>query len=98
MIDYLPQSTAADIMWEMFLPLDSFCESNGGHLVTTVHDSFLMEFPRERIDKWLLSGLRSILEREFPKVGTHLRVPVVLKIGSSWGQMEPLPPSLALAT
>jgi len=98
MIDYLPQSTAADIMWEMFVPLDEFCEANGGHLVTTVHDSFLMEFPRERIDRWLLGSLHKILEREFPKVGTGLRVPAAMKIGSSWGQMEPLPPELVSIT
>jgi DNA polymerase-1 len=98
MIDYLPQSTAADIVWDRLVPLDAFCTAHGGAILATVHDSFLMEFPKEAVDTCLLGGLREVLESEFPQIASGFRVPVDMKIGSSWGQMEPLPPQLAFST
>jgi DNA polymerase-1 len=95
MIDYLPQSNAADIVWDRLVPLDDFCTQNGGAILATVHDSFLMEFPKEAINPCLLGGLREILETEFPQIGPRFRVPVDMKIGSNWGQMEKLSPELA---
>lgn len=98
MIDYLPQSTAADIVWDRLVPLDDFCRANGGAILATVHDSFLMEFPKEAIGPCLLGGLREVLETEFPQIAPGFRVPVDMKIGSNWGQMEKLSPELAPST
>jgi len=98
MIDYLPQSSAADIVWDRLPAIDAFCEANGGALLATVHDSFLMEFPKEAIQPCLLGGLREVLETEFPQIAPGFRVPVDMKIGSNWGQMEKLSPSLVSST
>ena len=97
MIDYLPQSTAADIVWDRLVPLDSFCSAHGGAILATVHDSFLMEFPKEAVTPCLVGGLREVLETEFPQIAPGFRVPVDMKIGSNWGQMEKLSPQLALS-
>jgi DNA polymerase-1 len=96
MIDYLPQSTAADIVWDRLVPLDAFCEQNNGAILATVHDSFLMEFPKEAVP-CLVGGLREVLEAEFPQIAPGFRVPVDLKIGSNWGQMEKLSPQVAVS-
>lgn len=98
MIDYLPQSTAADIVWDRLVPLDSFCTAHGGAILATVHDSFLMEFPKEAVNQCLVGGLREVLESEFPQIGPGFRVPVDMKIGSNWGQMEKLDPALVAST
>ena len=92
MIDYLPQSTAADIMWDRLPAVDQFCSAHGGALLATIHDSFLMEFPKEAIEPCLLGNLREVLEIEFPQIAPGFRVPVDMKIGSNWGQMEKLGP------
>jgi len=94
MINTPPQSNAAGIMWNRLVPLDAFCDQHGGAILATVHDSFLMEFPKEAITPCLLGGLREILETEFPQIGPQFRVPVDMKIGSNWGQMEKLSPEL----
>jgi DNA polymerase I len=95
MIDYLPQSTAADIVWDRLPAIDQFCSEHGGALLATVHDSFLMEFPKEEIGPCLLGSLREVLEIEFPQIGPGFRVPVDMKTGSNWGQMEKLDPKAA---
>jgi len=98
MIDYLPQSTAADIVWDRLPAVDALCTEKGGALLATIHDSFLMEFPKEAIEPCLLSSLREVLETEFPQIAPGFRVPVDMKIGSNWGQMEKLSPELAPST
>lgn len=49
-IGFLPQSTAADILWSILTSLEHAVEKAGGALLTVVHDSVLMELPRARED------------------------------------------------
>lgn len=88
MIDYLPQSNAADILWSVLPEADGSSRELGGALVTTVHDSLLFEFPEAAIRKSLFVRLGSSLEREFPEIAPGFKVPVEWKVGSSWGEME----------
>lgn len=87
MLAYLPSSDAADILWSRLSPLESFAEEFDGHLVTTVHDSFLLEFPPESVGKDLFRSLRSLLEIEFPMIAPGFRVPGNIKMGRTWGEM-----------
>lgn len=86
MIDYLPQSNAADILWSILVPLDEFCRSNSGQLITTVHDSVLMEFPSAAPET--VAGIREIMERPFDQIAPGFRCPIELKVGTNWGEMH----------
>jgi DNA polymerase I-like protein with 3'-5' exonuclease and polymerase domains len=90
MLAYLPQSDAADILWTRLPALEAFAGEWNGHLVTTVHDSFLLEFPTENLDRDLFRSLRSVLECEFSNIAPGFRVPVNLKMGANWGEMSVL--------
>lgn len=85
MLAFLPQSDAADILWNRLVPLETFCEEFDGHLVTTVHDSFLMEFPA--ITESLVRSLHGVLECTFDQIAPGFRVPGNVKAGTNWGQM-----------
>jgi DNA polymerase I len=87
MLAFLPQSDAADILWNRLVPLETFCEEFEGRLVTTVHDSFLMEF--RTVDTTLVRSLRSVLECPFDQIAPGFRVPGNIKVGTNWGQMGP---------
>ena len=86
-LDFLPQSNAADIAWNTLKPLDTFLSSRGGALLATIHDSVLVECPREQCGD-TVKGIREIMEREFPQIAPSFRVPIKVKIGSNWGEME----------
>lgn len=85
MLAFLPQSDAADILWSRLVPLEAFCEEFDGHLITTVHDSFLMEFPA--VDETLVRSLRNVLEHRFDNISPGFYVPGNIKVGTNWGQM-----------
>lgn len=89
MLAFLPQSDAADILWSRLVPLETFCEEFDGHLVTTVHDSFLMEFPATSLSASLHTSLHAVLGVAFDNIAPGFRVPGNLKIGDSWGEMKP---------
>lgn len=91
MYDYIPQSTAADILWRLLPQLEKFALDFGGYFLTTTHDSGLFEFPEINTD--LCHYLRSICEQEWPQVGPNFHVPIKLKSGSNWGSLNPLPDS-----
>jgi DNA polymerase-1 len=44
-LDFLPQSTAADIFWSILVPVDEYISSVGGALLAPIHDSILIELP-----------------------------------------------------
>lgn len=85
-IDFLPQGTAAGIMWQILPPLEKLSFGLGGALLTTVHDSILMEVPRGKVDV-AVGGIRECMEREWPAIATGFMVPIDVKFGDSWGEM-----------
>jgi len=91
MIDYLPQSTVGDCLWAVLRPISEAMEGFGGGLVTTVHDSVLVEVPRRELYS-ASRALSELMTREFPQVAPGFRLPVDLKWSpTSWGEMEKLP-------
>jgi DNA polymerase I-like protein with 3'-5' exonuclease and polymerase domains len=85
MYDYLPQSTAADIMWAGLRPVDSAIRQCGGNLLAQIHDSFLCELPPGAKPR----GIIDAMQTEFPQIAPGFRVPVAAKSGPNWGEMTP---------
>lgn len=90
MYDFLPQSTAADILWSLLLPLEEAAERFGGFFLTTTHDSGLFEFPRASLTPALISCLRGTCERDWPIIAPGFRVPTKWKVGRNWRDMHPV--------
>jgi DNA polymerase-1 len=86
-IDFLPQSSAADILWSVLRNSEEVAKGNQGNLLTTVHDSLLFECRDECVGR-LVGGLRGVLEAEWPQVAPGFKVPVKFKVGQNWGEME----------
>jgi uracil-DNA glycosylase family 4 len=86
-LDFLPQSAASDIMWNILKPLDQAVSTQGGGLLATVHDSVLVECPRTKCGE-TVEAIREIMEREWPQISPGFKVPVKVKFGSSWGEMQ----------
>jgi DNA polymerase I-like protein with 3'-5' exonuclease and polymerase domains len=86
-IDFLPQSCAADIIWSDLGLVDEVATKYGGALLTTVHDSFLLEVPVPQLVQ-CVEELVSTLSRERLLVGPAFQVPVKVRVGNSWGEME----------
>jgi len=89
-MNYLPQSTVADMAWECYLPVWETAKTSGGRLTTAVHDSFLIQTPDR---KWVVDGITNILERTFDQIAPGFTCPVSIKVGkpgASWAELEDL--------
>jgi len=87
MLDYMPQSCAADILWRLLVPLEGEVEAAGGLFVTTVHDSILVEAPPDKLGR-VVETVRSLMGQEFPEIAPGFTVPVDVKVGPTWGSLE----------
>jgi DNA polymerase-1 len=88
-LDYLPQSTAADVVWSDFYSLDACLTRHGGAILATVHDEALTEVPEspELRDGAIVACLE-VLQRKREELGVSL--PVGVKWSSkNWRDMEP---------
>jgi DNA polymerase-1 len=88
-LDYIPQSTVADILWSILKPVAECAERYGGRLTTTVHDSVLIQCPNDRI-RDCIRECKAIMEREFPQVARGFKIPVECELGGpgvSWGEL-----------
>lgn len=82
--NFVPQSTAAIILWSILPDLDREAERLGGRILTTVHDSVSAALPSETG----VSGIERILGREWPQIASGFQVPATLKIGPNWGTLS----------
>jgi uracil-DNA glycosylase family 4 len=87
MIDFMPQSTAAIIMWQTLAELAGRLEEVGGWIVNTIHDSVLCEVPKGAKLLRAESIVRDVMEKPREELG-GLRVPVKVKTGENWGEMK----------
>lgn len=86
-MDFLPQSTAASIMWRILPGVEKTATSFGGHLLATIHDSVLVELPLATLREGA-AAIREEMEREWPQISPGFKVPVAMKTGPSWGEMS----------
>lgn len=87
-VSTMMQSTAAMMTWSILPELHSSALSLDAWLLLLVHDSFLLEAPDEAVPTvaWMC---RQVGEREFPEIAPGFKVPISIKTGRSWGEMEP---------
>lgn len=83
-LDFIPQSTAADIMWDRLRPVDDTVRALGGALLAQIHDSFLVELPLD-CDP---TPIATTMQVEFPNIAPGFFVPAHIKVGPNWGSME----------
>jgi hypothetical protein len=89
-VDFIPQSTVADILWCVLKDVAVFLRSLGGRLVTTVYDSMLACVPKDKVAE-AARGMRQIMERRFDCVREGFFIPVDIEVGApgaSWGELK----------
>lgn len=87
-LDFMPQSTAADIMWSVLGPLDVAIFMHGD-ILACVHDSILVQVHKDHVEEGI-KVLRGQMERQFDNICPGFRVPVKVKVGDNWGAMHEL--------
>lgn len=85
-LDFLPQSSAADVLWTVLRPLADRLRTDGGTILAAVHDSVLIECPAVSVAACSRT-MREVMEQPWPELG-GLRVPIELKTGHNWAEMN----------
>ncbi len=86
-LDFLPQGTTADIIWNILPLLEAGFKRLDGALLLTVYDSALGEVPKgRRLETEQM--LTDIMCKVWNEVAPGFRVPINIKWGPSWGEMQ----------
>ncbi len=91
-VDFIPQSTVADVLWCVLARVAQMARSYGGRMTTTVHDSILIQVP-SRHARAAAVEMKAIMEQRFDIVKPGFYIPVELEIaepGKSWGDVHPM--------
>jgi hypothetical protein len=89
-VDFIPQSTVADVLWCVLRDVSLMAKRYGGRLTTTVHDSILIQVPSE----WAAAAaceMKQIMERRIDIVKPGFYIPVELEMapsGKSWSSVK----------
>jgi DNA polymerase I-like protein with 3'-5' exonuclease and polymerase domains len=89
-VDFIPQSTVADVLWCVLKPVADMAKRYGGRLMTTVHDSVLICVPPENVDA-AAAEMKAIMEKRFDNVARGFFIPVEIEVGApnaSWGELK----------
>jgi DNA polymerase I-like protein with 3'-5' exonuclease and polymerase domains len=90
-VDFIPQSTVADILWCVLKPVAEIARKYGGRMVTTVHDSILVAVPYGN-HKTCAGEMKRAMERTFDCVRPGFFIPVELETagpGQPWSAVKP---------
>jgi DNA polymerase I-like protein with 3'-5' exonuclease and polymerase domains len=90
-VDFIPQSTVADVLWCVLARVAQMARSFGGRMTTTVHDSILIQVPSARVAE-AAAEMKAIMETRFDIVKPGFYIPVEVEMaapGKSWGHVEP---------
>lgn len=90
-LDFLPQSTVADIVWSVLSPARDCVSRHGGSIRTIVHDSFLLEVPTQSLGV-CYQEMKKTLERPFDCIAPGFFIPTKCKVGPNWGELTPYVP------
>jgi DNA polymerase I-like protein with 3'-5' exonuclease and polymerase domains len=89
-VDFIPQSTVADILWCVLKPVAEVARKFGGRMVTTVHDSILVTVPQENA-KAVALAMKETMEQRFDCVRPGFYIPVELEMagpGEPWSAVK----------
>jgi hypothetical protein len=90
-VNFIPQSTVADILWCVLKPVAEAARRHGGRMVTTVHDSILVAVPRSAVDA-CAREMKTTMEQRFDCVRPDFFIPVELEVagpGLPWSAVKP---------
>ena len=89
-VDFIPQSTVADVLWCVLSKVAKMARSYGGRMTTTVHDSILVQVPSARVAE-AAREMKQIMEQRFDIVKPGFHIPVEVEVaapGASWGAVK----------
>jgi len=90
-VDFIPQSTVADILWCVLKYVAKIARFHGGRMVTTVHDSILIAVPSPYVSS-AAAAVKGAMERPFDCISPGFRIPVELEVagpGEAWSEVKP---------
>jgi DNA polymerase I-like protein with 3'-5' exonuclease and polymerase domains len=84
-----PQSTVADLLNFSLIRFVALVESHRERYEPMLqnHDAFLVQCPIDRVDD-CIATMREAFDVELEVGGRRFKIPVELKKGMSWGEME----------
>jgi hypothetical protein len=91
-VDFIPQSTVADVLWCVLKPVSDMVRAYGGRMYTTVHDSILVAVPEHARDT-VAKKMKQIMEKRFNNVAPGFYIPVEVEAagpGEPWSAVKPL--------
>lgn len=89
-LNYLPQSTVADMAWSTYVPVHQAVNALGGRLTTVVHDSFLIQVPEKNVEMASIT-VKNILEQPFDDIAPGFSCPSNIKVGApgaAWSDLK----------
>jgi DNA polymerase I-like protein with 3'-5' exonuclease and polymerase domains len=86
-LNYPIQATGARLQWVQLPDIKRACERAGGFLSILQFDSVVADADR-RVAPELITQVKDIMQRRFPRVHPDFYCPVDVKMGPSWGDME----------
>lgn len=86
-LDFIPQSTVADIMWSSLPGVDGISRDCGGALLTIVYDSYVLELPQVGATHYA-KRVVDFLTRPYNNIAPGFYLPVTWKMGPNWGELE----------
>jgi hypothetical protein len=90
-VDFIPQSTVADVLWCVLRRVAAMARSLGGRLITTVHDSILIQVPIAMVAE-AARRMKEIMEMRFDCVAPDFFLPIELEVagpGEPWSALKP---------
>jgi DNA polymerase I-like protein with 3'-5' exonuclease and polymerase domains len=93
-VDFIPQSVVADVLWCVLKPVSDMAKRFGGRCTTTVHDSILIQVPKQHKEA-AAKEMLDIMTRRFDCVSPGFFIPVELEAaeaGESWGHVKKYQP------
>lgn len=88
-VDFIPQSTVADVLWCVLKDVADMAKRYGGRCYTTVHDSILIAVP-QAVRMQAAAEMKAIMERKFDNVATGFYIPVEIEMagpGRPWSEV-----------
>lgn len=90
-VNFIPQSTVADILWCVLKPVAEIARKHGGRMVTTVHDSILVAVPTVAVPA-AAAEIKRAMEKRFDCIAEDFFIPVELEVaepGLAWSAVKP---------
>jgi DNA polymerase I-like protein with 3'-5' exonuclease and polymerase domains len=89
-VNFIPQSTVADILWCVLKPVAEVARKHGGRMYTTVYDSILIAVPKENREA-AAREMRTVMQQRFNNIAPDFYIPVEIEWagpGEPWSMVK----------